>query len=160
MLLPFAFHYHLSCLLNVSSQIRTLILTLLLNSTKCSCSFANPKVLLLKSSTNLGFCCFLWILQPLWAPGHSSTRNNIKNDLFPSSLVIPRRRSHARHPLSLHKCVTAKKRALVSKTISSFPSNNLLYYHFNLQIESLPETEATKKVHPLPSNFILVLPVL
>lgn len=51
-----------------------------------------------------------------------------------------------------------KSGLLFPKQFHHFP--HLLYYHFNLQIESLPETEATKKVHPPPSNFILVLPVL
>lgn len=52
----------LACLLNVSSQIQntppSFVSTTI--SKKCICSFANPKALLLKSGTNLGFLFFFF----------------------------------------------------------------------------------------------------
>lgn len=129
------------------------------NSEKCICSFGNGTNLLLKNSMNFRFLRFLWDLRPLWALGHSNTRHNLKNYTFPSLLVIPRRPSHARHPLLviLHKC-EPKSRLLFPKQFHHCPY--LLYYHFNLQMRSHWNGGWKNKIFPpyifklVSSNFV------
>jgi len=121
-------------------------------SKKCICSFGNRTNLLLKNSMYFRFLRFPWDLQPLWALGHSNTRHNLKNYTFPSLLAIPRRPSHARHPLLviLHKC-EPKSRLLFPKQFHHFLY--LLYYHFSLQMRSHWHWGWKKKKKDSPPHF-------